>query len=173
MVASNSVTWTISNLSAGAVKQVCAVLKSSQPGTLNFNPAVSSTAAGSAQSACATEVAGIPAILLEKSDDPDPVSVSNTTTYIVKVTNQGTADDSNVQVVVGIAPQLVPVSASEGTIDGQTVTLPVVTRLAPKQAVTWRVVARGVSPGDGHTKFTLTSDELKSPLTAEESTTVY
>ena len=125
------------------------------------------------QNSCETIVAGIPAILLEKADDPDPVSIGDTTTYTVKVTNQGTADDSNVQVTVAIASALVPVSSSEGTIDGQTVTLPVVPKLAAKQAVTYKIVAKGVTAGDGHTKFTLSSDMLTSPISAEESTTVY
>ena len=125
------------------------------------------------QSSCETVVAGIPAILLEKSDGPDPVAIGDTTTYTVKVTNQGTADDSDVQVTVTIAPELAPVSSAEGKIDGQVVTLPVIPKLAAKAAVTYKIVAKGVSAGDGHTKFTLTSDVLASPLNAEESTTVY
>ena len=77
------------------------------------------------------------------------------------------------QVVVTIAPELAPLSSSEGTISGNTVTLPVVAKLAAKQAVTYKIVAKGMIAGDGHSKFTLTSDVLKSPLNAEESTTVY
>jgi len=173
MVTNNSVRWVIADLPPNSTKQVCTMLKTVQPGTLVFNSSVVSASVPPVKSSCETIVAGVPAILLEKADDPDPVSVGGTTTYTVKVTNQGTANDSNVQVVVTIAPELVPVSSSDGTIDGQTVTLPVVPKLAAKQAVAYKVVARGVTTGDGHTRFTLTSDVLKSPLTAEESTTVY
>lgn len=173
IVANNSVSWVIANLPAGAAKQICTELKTLQPGTLIFNSTASSASVPPVQSSCETAVAGIPAILLEKADNPDPVSIGSNTTYTVKITNQGTADDSNVQVVVTIAPELAPVSTSEGTIDGQTVTLPVVAKLPAKQAVTYQIVARGVTAGDGHTKFTLSSDELKTPITAEESTTVY
>ena len=172
-VANNSVTWEISGLAPNATKQVCATLKTVSPGTLNFNSTARSAGVPPVQSACATVVAGIPAILLEKSDHPDPVAIGTNTTYTVKVTNQGTADDANVQVVVTIAPELIPVSASAGTIDGQVVTLPFVPKLAPKQVVSYTIVARGVTAGDGHTVFTLTSEVLKSPLNAEESTTVY
>jgi uncharacterized repeat protein (TIGR01451 family) len=140
---------------------------------LNFNPVASSATVPPVASDCETKVIGIAAILLEKADDPDPVAIGTTTTYTVKVTNQGTADDSNVQVVVNIAPELVPVSSSEGVIEGNTVTLPVVPKLAAKQAVTYKIIAKGVSAGDGHTKFNLSSDVLKSPIFAEESTTVY
>ena len=172
-VADNTVTWKIENLPANATKQVCTVIKTQKPGALSFNPAALGTGATAAASSCATEAVGIPAILLEKSDDPDPVAIGDTTTYTVKVTNQGTADDSNVQVSVAVAPELAPVSSAEGAIDGQTVTLPVIPKLAPKAAVTYKIVVKGVTAGDGHTKFTLSSDVLKSPIHAEESTTVY
>lgn len=172
-VANHSVTWIISHLPPNATKQVCAVLKPSKIGALNFNPSASSTAVAPVQSVCEAEVIGIPAILLEKADDPDPVSIGDTTIYTVKVTNQGTAADANVQVVVTVAPELAPVSADAGKIDGQSVILPVVPKLEAKQSVTYKIVAKGATAGDGHTKFTLSSDMLKSPVSAEESTTVY
>ena len=172
-VANNAVTWTVENLPANASKQICTVLKTQKPGALNFNPTASNAAVPGVQSACSTEAVGIPAILLEKADDPDPVSIGDTTTYTVKVTNQGTAADSNVQIVVTIAPELAPVSSAEGKIEGQLVTLPLIPTLAPKEVVTYKIVAKGVSAGDGHTRFTLSSDVLKSPINAEESTTVY
>lgn len=172
-VANDSVTWKISNLPANATKQICATFKAPKAGKLNFNSTASSATVAPVQSSCETMVAGIPAILLEKADDPDPIAIGDLTTYTVKVTNQGTADDSDVQVVVTIAPELVPVSSAEGKIDGQVVTLPVIPKLAAKQAVTYKITAKGVRAGDGHTKFTLTSDVLSSPLNAEESTTVY
>jgi hypothetical protein len=39
--------------------------------------------------------------------------------------------------------------------------------------VSYKIVAKGVKAGDGRTKFTLTSDMLKTPVSAEESTHVY
>jgi uncharacterized repeat protein (TIGR01451 family) len=173
VMTNNSIVWQIKDLPANATKQVCAKFKTSKPAVLNFNSTASSEKVSPVTSACVSAVAGIPAILLEKADDPDPVAVGDTTTYTVKVTNQGTADDSNVQVVVAIAPELAPVSSAEGKIDGQVVTLPLIPKLAAKEAVTYKIVAKGVSAGDGHTKFILTSDVLTSPLNAEESTTVY
>ncbi len=173
VVVSNRINWSLPSLAPEASQQVCATFVTREIGTLAFESSARGARTPPVLSGCATRVFGIAAILLEKADDPDPVSVGGTTTYTVKVTNQGTADDANVQIVVTIAPELVPVSSSEGTIDGQTITLPIVSKLAAKQAVTYTIVSKGVTIGDGHTKFTLTSDVLKSPLTAEESTTVY
>ena len=64
-------------------------------------------------------------------------------------------------------------ATGNGTIEGQTVSFPILPHLAPKEMVTYKVVARGVKAGDGHTAFRLTSEMLKSPISAEESTHVY
>ena len=53
------------------------------------------------------------------------------------------------------------------------ITLPIVPVLMPKHSVSFKIVAKGVTPGDGRTQFSLTSDMLKTPVNAEESTTVY
>jgi uncharacterized repeat protein (TIGR01451 family) len=75
------------------------------------------------QSACDTVVTGISALLLENADDPDPVGVGESTVYTVKVTNQGTADDTNVRLVVEFPAELDPVTASDaGEVAGKTVT---------------------------------------------------
>ncbi len=71
--------------------------------------------------------------------------------------------------------ELVPVSSDQptATIKGQTVTFVVIPTLAAQQSVTCSIVAKGVTPGDAHTKFILSSANVTTPITAEESTTVY
>ncbi len=172
-VANGKITYSLGTVSAGSPKNVCATFMSATGGNFAFAGTVKGACAAAASTSCSTKVVGLAAILLEKSDDPDPVAIGDTTTYTVKVTNQGSAVDNNIEVVVTIAPELTPVSSSEGTISGNTVTMPVVPSLAPKQAVTYKIVAKGVKAGDGHTSFQLKSDVLKSPITAQESTHVY
>lgn len=172
-VSGNNLVWDLGSLKVNAPQDLCATFASANAGTFDFKATAKGTCAALVLTTCSTRVVGIAAILLEKWDDPDPVAIGETTTYTTKITNQGTAADSNVRVVVTIAPELVPVSSPDGSIDGQTVTFPTVPNLAPKAIVTFKVVAKGVKAGDGHTKFSLTSDMLKSPITAEESTTIY
>jgi uncharacterized repeat protein (TIGR01451 family) len=173
-VSGNNVVWDLGSLAANAPQNVCVTFVSVSAGTFAFNGTAKGACATEVSTSCQSRVVGVAAILLEKADDPDPIGVGETTTYTVKITNQGTADDSNVKMVVTIAPELVPVSATgNGTIDGQTVTFPVVPRLAPKDAVSYQIVAKGVKAGDGHTVFKLTSDVLTSAISAEESTHVY
>ena len=172
-VSGDKVTWDLGSVDAANPQNVCVTLSGAAGGSFDFAATAKGACAAAVSTTCSTKVVGIPAILLEKSDDPDPVAVGDTTTYTVKVTNQGSADDHNVQIVVEIAPELSPVSSADGSISGQTVTFPVVPTLAPKAAVTYKIVAKGVTAGDGHTLFKLTSDVLKSQITAEESTHVY
>jgi len=170
----DKVVWNLNSLAANSPQDVCATFVSATAGTFQFNATAKATCAAAASATCQTRVIGVAAILLEKADDPDPVGIGETTTYTVKVTNQGNADDSNISMVVTIAPELAPVSATgNGVIEGQIVTFPVVPRLAAKDAVSYQIVAKGVKVGDGHTVFKLNSDVLKSPISAEESTHVY
>jgi uncharacterized repeat protein (TIGR01451 family) len=173
-VSATKIAWDLGSLAVNASQKVTATFVSATGGNFQFSPTAKGACAKEVASSCQTRVVGIAAILLEKADDPDPVGVGETTTYTVKITNQGSADDNNVKMVVTIASELTPVSATgDGTISGQTVTFPPVPRLAPKEVVTYKIVAKGVKAGDGRTRFELTSDMLTTPVTAEESTHVY
>src|SRR5690606_17705286 len=114
------------------------------------------------------------ALLLEKADDPDPIQIGETTTYTVRVTNQGSADDTNVRMVVRFPEEIDPVSASHGgVVNGKEVTFPPFPRLTPKQAFEYSIIARGVKAGDSRVTFIRTSDGIPAPTSAEESTRVY
>jgi uncharacterized repeat protein (TIGR01451 family) len=171
-VSGGKITHNLGSVDSATPQNVCATFTSAAGGTYDFAGTAKGACASAVSTSCSTKVVGIAAILLEKSDEPDPVAIGDTTTYTVKVTNQGSADDHNVQITIVVDSELQPVGG-DGTIDGQTVTLPTVATLAPKQAVTYKVIAKGVSAGDAHTKFKLNSDVLTSPITAEESTHVY
>jgi uncharacterized repeat protein (TIGR01451 family) len=170
----DAITWLVTNLAPGAVQQVCAVFKAGQPGPVSFRPSIASANARPMQSACDAVVTGISALLLENADDPDPVGVGESTVYTVKVTNQGTAEDTNVRLVVEFPAELDPVTASDaGEIAGKTVKFPVVARLAPKEAFQYKITAKGVQAGDARIKFIRTSEQIPAPTTSEESTHVY
>lgn len=171
--ANGKVTWDLGTVDASSPQTVTATFTSAAGGTYDFAGTAKGACAAPVSTSCETKIVGIPAILLEKSDNPDPVAVGETTTYTVKVTNQGSANDSNVHVVITVDDELVPVSSPQGNINGQVVDYPVVPVLAPKDSFTYTVIAKGVKAGGAVTKFTLTSDMLKSAITAEESTTVY
>jgi hypothetical protein len=173
-VTNDSISWAAANLEAGGSKQFCVTFRTQRPGLLSFKPMVTGADIRSAQSSCETSVLGVSALLLEKLDDPDPVSIGDITTYTVKVTNQGTADDTGVKVVVEFSEEIEPMSASNGgVVSGNTVRFPAFARLTQKEAFEYKITAKGVKVGDARVKFIRTSDDIPAPTTAEESTRVY
>lgn len=173
-VSGNNLVWNVGSLAVNAPKQLCATFTSANSGTFVFSAMAKGTCAKEVSTSCQTKVIGISALLLEKADHPDPIEVGETTTYTVKVTNQGTADDTNVKLVVEFPAEIDPVSASNGgVVSGKKVTFPAFPRLAPKQAFEYSVIARGVKVGDARVTFIRTSDGIPAPTSAEESTRVY
>lgn len=170
----NTATWNLASLAPGEEKSFDVTLTSKAAGNYCNSATVASAQGLRESSEACTEWRGVSALLLEKADNPDPIQVGETTTYTVRVTNQGTADDTNVKVVVLFPAEVDPVSASNGgVVDGKTVTFPAFPRLTPKQAFEYSIVAKGAKPGDARVKFIRTSDEIPAPTTAEESTRVY
>ena len=173
-VSGNTATWNIGDLKAGEEKTFTLVLTSKTAGNFCNNVGVSTTQGLRETSQACTIWKGIGALLLEKADDPDPIQIDEITTYTVRVTNQGTADDTNVKMTVEFPEEITPVSAdNNGAVEGKKVTFPPFPRLAPKQAFEYHIKAKGVKAGDARVKFIRTSDEIPATTTAEESTRVY
>lgn len=170
----STISWPALNVAAGGSHQLRATFKTQNPGVLKLSAVATSADVQPSNSFCETSVMGVSALLLEKADDPDPVSMGDVTTYTVKVTNQGTADDTGVKIVVEFPSELEPTSASnEGVVNGSTVSFPAFARLMPKQAFEYKITAKGVKIGDARVKFIRTSDDIPASTTAEESTRVY
>lgn len=172
VVSGNKATWTLAELKAGAKVTETVKLTSKVAGNHCNTVTASSGPLSDTAKAC-TLWKGIAAVLLEVVDDPDPVQVGETTTYTIKVTNQGFADIHNVKVVYTSDEETTPVSSAQGSVSGKTVNFAAVASLAPKQVITYTITVKGAAVGDSRNKVALTCDELKTPVEEEESTTVY
>ncbi len=109
-------------------------------------------------------------------DTEDPLLVGEQTTYVIQITNQGTAQDTNVGLEVQLPSQLKVISAAgdtQGTISGNNVSFAPYPVLKAKQIIEFRVVAEAVAEGDARFKAQMKSDLLKSPVPEEEATQVY
>ena len=125
---------------------------------------------------CSTEIEGIPAILLEVIDVTDPVEVGQNTTYVITVTNQGSAPDRNVRVVATLPDQQSFVSATGATnvaANGKTITFAPVENLGVGQQAAWRIVVKADAAGDVRFRIEMTSDNLTSPVIETEATNLY
>jgi uncharacterized repeat protein (TIGR01451 family) len=121
-------------------------------------------------------VEGISAIMFEVVDVEDPVEKGGETTYEIRVVNQGSKAATNVTLVASLPPEMEPLAADGPTrhnVDGNRIVFSGLARLAPKADTTYRVRVKCLEAGDLRIQVQLTTDELHSPVTKEESTHVY
>ncbi len=172
----NTATWTTS-LGAGESKSFELTVLGLEAGTYCNQVSASSAQYGLSGSddAC-TEWRGYPALLIEVIDTQDPLLVGEQTTYIIQITNQGTASDTNVSLDAVLPAELEIVSAAgdtRGTIDGKSVSFTPYSVLAPKEIIEFRIVARAIAEGDARFRAQMKSDLLRTPVPEEEATQVY
>ena len=122
-------------------------------------------------------VEGMAALLTQLSDTSDPVLVGEKSSYLISVINQGSKASGNVRVTAQI-PAGMEFLAAEGPTNYRVdpsglVVFDPIPQLAPKADLNFKVLVRGVKPGDQRLKLSVVSDELTAPVTKEESTQVY
>lgn len=172
----SQVSWNLGTLGPGESRTVSAKTIASVATVLRASATVQANCAESVTATCETPFVGIPAILLEVIDVDDPVEVGANTTYVISVTNQGSAPDTNITVVCDLPIEESFVSAggaTQGRVDGNRVTFESVPTLAPKAKVQWRLVVKSERPGDSRFAVALTSDHLTEPVRETESTNHY
>jgi uncharacterized repeat protein (TIGR01451 family) len=169
-----NVVWRLGTLEAGAAKTLKVEARCNQITTVRNTAKVAYC--GEAQATCELVVKGIPAILLECVDDPDPVEVGHQTTYTITVTNQGSEVGTNIVVSCTLPPEQEFVKASgptQGQAEGKVITFPPVPSLAPRAKVTFLVTTKGVKSGDSRFAVSMKSDQIASPVNETESTNIY
>jgi uncharacterized repeat protein (TIGR01451 family) len=121
-------------------------------------------------------IEGLAAINFQLSDASDPIEVNGQNTYEVKITNQGTKAAGNVQLVALLPPEMKGVSA-EGPvryrIEGQRIVFEPLKQLGPKAETTYKVTIQALQPGDLRLQVQISTDEIREPITREESTRVF
>jgi uncharacterized repeat protein (TIGR01451 family) len=170
-----NVVWNLGNLNPKQSASVSVTYKGGG-GTLSSAASANAACCNAAQEACAAEVKGIAAILLEVIDVEDPVEVGNAETYIISVTNQGSAADTGVRVVAKLGEKYEFVSSSgatKGEYAAGDVTFAPLASLGAKEKATWQVVAKPKEAGENIFTVSLKSDQLKTGVGETEATTSY
>jgi uncharacterized repeat protein (TIGR01451 family) len=121
-------------------------------------------------------IEGLAAINFQLSDASDPIEAGGQTTYEIRVTNQGTKAAANLRLVALLPNEMKGISA-EGParykIEGQQVVFEPLKQLAPKAETAFKVTAQALQPGDLRLQVQVSTDEIREPITKEESTRVY
>jgi len=173
--AAGQVTWQLGTLAPGASKTVSLNVKMTDQG-VKRNVATATAYCAKASAELTTTVKGIPAILLECVDVEDPIEVGSTVTYVITVTNQGSAVGTNIVVdcTLPSAEQFVKATGpTKETAAGSKVTFAPLASLAPKAKATYQVIVKALKEGDVRFGVSLTSDQMTSPASETESTNIY
>lgn len=170
------VVWEWTDFEPGASRTVCVLLQADGLGEVGLVATARGECAGPVESVCVTEVAGIPAILLEVVDLEDPVEVGETVTYDVRITNQGSAALTQVQFDAFLGEGQTFEGGTGPTAvrwEGDRVKVEPLPVLGPKAEVFWQVVVRTTAAADSRFRVELSSDQFVRPIEEYEATSQY
>jgi len=164
--------WRLKELCAGEKVTFNITLTTCTPGF--FTNRVNVTDCEGCNSCCefGTKWKGRPALETCVDILDNPICVGETTRMKIIVQNKGQEYDANVNVVVNLPPELVPVNASGATcaqISGQTVTFAPFANLAPRQTIEYFLTLKANGRGDLRPRVQISSDFIRTPITQEES----
>ncbi|HMN95674.1 MAG TPA: hypothetical protein PKC90_04265 [Phycisphaerales bacterium] len=174
----NNIVWNLGTLAPGASRTVVADLRTQAITTVISTATATGDCVEPVTVNCSSEIRGVPAVLLEVVDLIDPVEIGTETTYVISVTNQGSADDTEITMLVELPSNFEFVSAGGATQPrrtGNVIEFTPYARLAPGARIEWRVVARGKTEGNVRSSFKMTTAETRAfgPVEETESTTIY
>lgn len=175
--------WNVGDLAPGAKKTVNVVYSTGGPGSYEGKSTAMAACADTVNASCKTEVKGVPGLMLNGFDNPDPVELGKTVTYTLVVTNQGTAPLTQVSLVCTMeesgamefvsATGVTPGGNVTGTASGKTINFPVIASIGPKEEATYKVVVKAVKAGQVQLKAVSKSAEITLPLEKIETTNFY
>ena len=175
-VQDNKVVWRLNTLGPGQSQTFNVTVTCQTPGT-HVNTVTAECREGLRRQAEAPTVwRGMPAVRVEVVDDPDPVEIGGETIYTISVMNQGTAQDSNVEVTAVFPPSLKPLAVSgaiNSHIEGQKVIFASVPVIQPKQEIIYKIKAQALSVDDARLRVYVKTNLLETPVCEEESTHLY
>jgi len=121
-------------------------------------------------------VEGLSAIMFEVRDAQDPIEVGGSTSYEIRVVNQGSKAATNVQVTALVPPGLTVTGATGETrhrVGAEGVIFEPLAQLAPKADTIYKVEVQGVQPGEKRLLVEVKTDDITQPIRKEESTRVF
>jgi len=174
--ASHSVYWSLEELPAQEKGAVTITTLPIEQGEHKLKVAGKTKAGLTDSKEQAITVEGVAAILFEVADLADPIELRGETAYDVRVINQGSKAATNVQLTAFMPSELKFLAAEGATryrVDGQRIIFDALGTLPAKSETVYRIRAQGTTAGDVRLKVQLVTDDIKTPITKEESTRVY
>ncbi len=168
--------YQVGRLDPGQTRTFGVTFEPSEKGMISTTATVTAYCADAVTKKIATQVSGVPAVQVSVVDRVDPVKVGENTVYDVRVINQGTEEDLNIQLTGELKG---PLQFVEGTgpsqVSGQEggVQFGPVERLAPGETAHWQVTAKGTEAGNGHLHIQFKTSAAPKGAVSSEPTTVF
>ena len=176
VISGNSIIWDVKKLQQQKTITRKVSFISQRVGTAVNSVAASADCAVLVKASAKTEIIGIPAILLEVVDLQDPLAVGEVETYVITVTNQGSAPGTNIKVVCPLEKTQKYVSGrgtTAVTAKGNIVTCAPCKVLKPRAKAVWYIKVKALKAGDVRFKAIMTSDQLSRSVEETEATNQY
>jgi uncharacterized repeat protein (TIGR01451 family) len=168
--------WELGTLEPNTSKKVRVTYTPSKEGELMASATASAYCAEPVTDSARTAITGIASTRVDVMDSDDPLEVGSTTTYTITASNEGSAADTNIRIVCTFDDKLqyqTSAGATAGSLIGKTISFAPLRSLEPKAKATWRVVVKGLQPGDVRFKVTMHTDQIALPVEQMEVTRLY
>lgn len=174
--ATRTVSWFLGELAPGQNREVKVEVQAVNPGE-HLHKATAIAARGlKVDTEWQTTVKGLSAILLEVVDTEDPIEVGGDTAYEIRVTNTGSATETDLRLVCNV-PDKMEFKRAEGPVryheEGNTISFDPLPKLAPRADAIFRLHVKALRPGDVRFKTQITSTNLVEPVVEMEATRIY
>lgn len=173
-VSGDRAVWELGTLAPGESRELGITLSSNEVGSFEGVTVAKGHCARPAETRGLAAFKGVPALLVELVDSPDPVHADvDEAVYTIRVTNQGSARLTNVKVdgrLEGAEGTVRGEGATSGTSDGGTIDFQPVKELGPKARAEWKVSLRTGATADARFKVSVKADQIEKPVEEEEST---
>ncbi len=175
-ISPNQVVWNLGVIEKGGEKALKLTVRGDNAGAARNSVGVTASCAEPKVVTATTNLVGVPAVLVEVVDEPDPVRVGDQTTYTIRITNQGSAPQTNVDVSAELENEMEVVAingTTPGKADGLKIGFDKLATLAPRAKAEWTVQVKAKASADVRFKVKVITDQIKRPVNEEESTNFY
>lgn len=122
------------------------------------------------------DVRGLPAFRLNVQGERNPLAVGERTRYRIEVINQGTLRGKDVEIVATLPAEMKFINASGPsvhTVENQRIVFAQRDGLQAKEKWIYEIEAEAIKTGDARLKVDLRAATLSSPVSEEQSTTIF
>jgi uncharacterized repeat protein (TIGR01451 family) len=173
---SRTVSWFLGEIAPAQSKEVKLEVVAVNPGEFHHKATAQAARGLKEDKEVVTRVEGLSAILLEVVDTEDPIEVGAETSYEIRITNTGSKPETDIKLLCTIPDKMqfkTCQGPSRGHEEGKMIVFEPLGKLAPRADAIYRIIVKGIAPGDLRFRAQITSTNLVEPVLETESTRVY